>query len=80
MDFPGTVAPFILRGVTLAGVDSVIRPKADRIEAWKRLASDLDSAKLDAITSVIGLSDAINRAPDMLAGTVRGRLVVDCER
>jgi acrylyl-CoA reductase (NADPH) len=80
MDFPGTVAPFILRGVTLAGVDSVIRPKADRIEAWKRLASDLDSAKLDAITSVIGLSDAINRAPDMLAGKVRGRLVVDCER
>lgn len=80
MDFPGTVAPFILRGVTLAGVDSVTRPKADRIEAWNRLASDLDPTKLDAITSVIGLSDAIDRAPDMLAGKVRGRLVVDCER
>jgi acrylyl-CoA reductase (NADPH) len=77
MDFPSSVAPFILRGVTLVGVDSVMCPKADRLEAWKRLASDLDPAKLDAITTSVKLSEAIARAPDILAGKVRGRLVVD---
>jgi acrylyl-CoA reductase (NADPH) len=77
MDFPSSVAPFILRGVTLAGIDSVMCPKVDRLEAWRRLAADLDPAKLDAITTSIKLSQAIERAPDILAGKVRGRLVVD---
>lgn len=77
MDFPSSVAPFILRNVTLAGVDSSMCPKPERLEAWRRLASDLDAAKLDEITTTIKLSEAIARAPDMLAGKVRGRLVVD---
>ncbi len=76
-DFPATVMPFILRGVVLAGVDSVYQPMPTRQEAWHKLAADLDPAKLDRITSVIGLSAAIARAPEVLAGTVRGRLVVD---
>jgi acrylyl-CoA reductase (NADPH) len=77
MDFPATVAPFILRGVLLAGIDSVYQPLPMRLEAWKRLASDLDKSKLDAITTAIWLSETIARAPDILAGKVRGRLVVD---
>jgi acrylyl-CoA reductase (NADPH) len=77
MDFPSSVAPFILRGVTLAGIDSVMCPTVDRLEAWKRLAADLDPAKLDAITTSIKLSQAIEQAPNILAGKVRGRLVVD---
>lgn len=76
MDFPATVAPFILRGVVLAGVDSVYQPLAVREAAWARLASDLDRAKLDAITTEIGLDDAVDAAADLLAGKVRGRLVV----
>ena len=80
MDFPSSVAPFILRSVTLAGVDSVLCPKADRLEAWKRLASDMDPAKLDAMTETIALTQVIARAPDILAGKVRGRLVVDVNR
>jgi acrylyl-CoA reductase (NADPH) len=77
MDLPLTMAPFILRGVTLVGVDSVMCPMDERREAWRRLSIDLDCAKLDAITSTITLSEAIQRAPDILAGKVRGRLVVD---
>ena len=77
MDFPATVAPFILRGVTLAGVDSVYRPRDQRIEAWKRLAQDLDISKLDALTTRIGLGQAIETAGQLLAGKVRGRVVVD---
>jgi acrylyl-CoA reductase (NADPH) len=77
LDFPASVAPFILRGVRLIGIDSVMAPKARRIAAWDRLARDLDTAKLEAITSEIGLSEAIARAPDILAGKVRGRLVVN---
>jgi acrylyl-CoA reductase (NADPH) len=77
MDLPGTVAPFILRGVVLAGVDSVNQPIARRLEAWNKLAKDLDRAKLDAITATIGLEEVIARAPAILAGQVRGRLVVD---
>jgi acrylyl-CoA reductase (NADPH) len=77
MDFPATVAPFILRGLTLVGIDSVMCPKEVRLEAWRRLASDLDPAKLNTITTTIKLSEAILRAPDILAGKVRGRLVVD---
>jgi len=80
MDFPSTVAPFILRGVTLAGIESSMAPKADRLQAWARLVSDLDAAKLDAITRDITLADAIPAAADILAGKVRGRLVVDVNR
>ncbi|OJX80016.1 MDR family oxidoreductase [Magnetospirillum sp. 64-120] len=77
MDLPASVAPFILRGVTLAGVDSVYRPRDQRIEAWKRLAQDLDVSKLDAITSTIGLGQVVETAGRLLAGQVRGRVVVD---
>jgi acrylyl-CoA reductase (NADPH) len=80
MDFPATVAPFILRAVTLYGIDSVRAPQALRLKAWSRLASDLDRAKLDAITAEIGLADALGAAEDLLAGKVRGRLVVDVRR
>ncbi|SFB14796.1 MDR family oxidoreductase [Azotobacter beijerinckii] len=80
MDFPATVAPFILRGVTLAGIDSVMRPRADRIVAWERLARDLDLALLDEITREIGLDEAIPMAGELLAGKVRGRVVVDVNR
>ena len=77
MDFPGTVAPFILRGVTLYGIDSVMAPREKRMAAWAALASDLDQARLDAMTRVIALGDAIAAAGDLLAGKVRGRIVVD---
>lgn len=77
MDLPGSVAPFILRGVTLAGIDSVYTPQVRRREAWAHLASELDAKKLDALTTEIGLSQAIARAPDILAGQIRGRLVVN---
>lgn len=76
MDFPATVAPFILRGVTLYGIDSVRAPAPLRREAWARLASDLDPGKLSAMTREIGLGEAIAAAGDLLAGKVRGRLVV----
>lgn len=77
MDFPSTVAPFILRGVTLAGVDSVMCPRPDRLQAWQRLATDLEVSHLDAITRTIGLAEALDVAPQLLAGQVRGRVVVD---
>jgi acrylyl-CoA reductase (NADPH) len=77
MDLPASVAPFILRGVKLIGIDSVMAPRAKRIEAWQRLASDLDAKKLDAITTEIGLAQAIAMASEILAGKVRGRLVVN---
>ena len=77
MDFPSNVAPFILRGVSLVGIDSVMAPKAVRTEAWARLASDLDRAKLDAMTTEVSLAQAIAKAPEILAGQVRGRLVVN---
>ncbi|MGA6108619.1 MDR family oxidoreductase [Pseudomonas solani] len=80
MDFPASVAPFILRGVTLAGIDSVMRPRADRIEAWNRLVRDLDLALLDEITSEIGLGEAVLSASELLEGRVRGRVVVDVNR
>jgi len=80
MDFPGSVAPFILRGVTLYGIDSVMAPKPVRREAWMRLARDLDLAKLDALTREITLGEAIQAADEILQGKVRGRLVVDVSR
>jgi acrylyl-CoA reductase (NADPH) len=80
MDFPSSVAPFILRGVRLIGIDSVMCPQPERRAAWARLARDLDLAKLDAMTTGIGLGDAITAAPEILAGRIRGRLVVDVAR
>ena len=77
MDFPSTVAPFILRGVKLIGVDSVMCPMEERRIAWQRLASELDLSKLDAITTQIALGDAPAKAVEVLEGKVRGRLVVD---
>lgn len=80
MDFPASVAPFILRGVTLYGVDSVMAPRSLRMEAWTRLGRDLDPRKLEAMSTEISLADAIPKASDILAGAVRGRLVVDVNR
>jgi acrylyl-CoA reductase (NADPH) len=77
MDLPTSVAPFILRGVTLAGVDSVMAPKAARVEAWARLARDLDKAKLAAVTVTRPAADVTALAPDILAGKVRGRVVLE---
>ncbi|WP_114327721.1 MDR family oxidoreductase [Candidatus Colwellia aromaticivorans] len=77
MDLPASVAPFILRGVTLAGIDSVMRPIADRIEAWERLADILDPEVFEDISTDIGLSEVISTAEALMAGTVRGRVVVD---
>jgi acrylyl-CoA reductase (NADPH) len=76
MELPGSVAPFILRGVCLYGVDSVMCPVDRRREAWKRLESDLDRQKLAMITREIGLPDVFGVAPEILAGQVRGRIVV----
>jgi acrylyl-CoA reductase (NADPH) len=80
MDFPASVAPFILRGVTLAGINSVTQPKAKRVEAWSRLAQNLDFNLLPLISHEIGLSEAIEAAPRLLAGQLRGRVVVDVNR
>lgn len=80
MDFPASVAPFILRGVTLAGIDSVMRPRPDRIDAWARLARDLDLSLLPLISREIGLSDVIETAHQLMDGQVRGRIVVDTRR
>lgn len=80
MDLPTSVAPFILRGVTLAGIDSVMAPKEKRERAWRQLAQELDSTKLAAATKDIGLAQAIDEAPRILAGQVRGRIVVDVRR
>ena len=77
MDFPASVAPFILRGVTLAGIDSVMAPKALRIKAWNKLACNMAPSKLDTITKEIGLSDAISAAADLMIGLIRGRVVVN---
>ncbi len=77
MDLPASVAPFILRGVSLIGIDSVMCPKARRMEAWRRLASELDHAKLSAITSTIKLEQVIETATALMNGTVRGRVVVE---
>jgi acrylyl-CoA reductase (NADPH) len=75
-DLPATVMPFILRGVTLAGIDSVMAPIGSRREAWARLAVDLDPARLAAITEVVPLADAIGKAHQLMRGKVRGRIVV----
>ena len=77
MDLSASVAPFILRGVPLAGIDSVMAPKAKRVEAWSRLARDLDKDKLRAMSVSVTLEEAMNMGPTILAGKVRGRVIVD---
>jgi acrylyl-CoA reductase (NADPH) len=77
MDLATSVAPFILRGITLAGIDSVMAPKARRIEAWNRLATDLDRSTLAALTVTRPIADAPVLAPEILAGKVRGRIVLE---
>lgn len=77
MDFPATVAPFILRGVRLIGIDSVMCPMPRRLSAWQRLAADLDPSKLEAATTEVGLAQAIDIAPALLAGKLHGRVVVN---
>jgi acrylyl-CoA reductase (NADPH) len=80
MDFPATVAPFILRGVTLAGIDSVMASHERRVEAWQRIAQDLSTARLASMVKEISLAEALAAAPDVLDGKIRGRLVVDVNR
>ena len=80
MDLPASVAPFILRAVRLQGIDSVMAPRARRQRAWARLASDLDLDKLDAMAREITLAETMGAAEELLAGRVRGRLVVDVNR
>ena len=80
MDFPVTVAPFILRGVVLAGVNSVYVPVERRRKAWELLAKELDPARLESMIEEIALGQAVERAPDVLAGKIRGRLVVDVNK
>jgi acrylyl-CoA reductase (NADPH) len=79
-DFPATVMPFILRGVSLLGIDSVMAPKARRLEAWSRIARDADAAALDTIATEVGLADAIGAASQLMEGKVRGRIVVDVNK
>jgi acrylyl-CoA reductase (NADPH) len=79
-DFPATVMPFILRGVRLLGVDSVMAPKSQRLVAWQRLANDLDPALLELIATEISLGEAVAVAADLLDGKVRGRVLVDVKR
>jgi acrylyl-CoA reductase (NADPH) len=76
LDLPTSVAPFILRGVSLLGIDSVYCPQAVRREAWSRLAADLDRKKLAAMTTEIPLAKVIEAGPNILAGKVRGRILV----
>jgi putative YhdH/YhfP family quinone oxidoreductase len=79
-DLPVTVLPFILRGVSLLGVDSVLAPAGLRAEAWRRLGTDLPAGMLDAITSVRGFSELPDLAEQILAGATQGRIVIDCGR
>ena len=76
MDLPTSVAPFILRGVALLGIDSVYCPKARRLEAWSRLAKDLDREKLGAATRTIRFDEVIGAAHDIIDGKIRGRVIV----
>lgn len=80
LDLPGSVAPFILRGISLLGIDSVMVPREKRQAAWQRLASDLPLDKLERMIEEIGLEEALPRARDIIDGKVRGRLVVDVNR
>ena len=77
MDLPASVAPFILRGVSLLGIDSVMAPRDIRLEAWRRIAEDLDRAKLAALSTTIPFDGIVQAAHDIVEGKVRGRLVVE---
>src|SRR3954454_19200765 len=77
MDLPTSVAPFILRGVSLLGIDSVMAPKPLRLEAWRRLARDLDPQKLAAMTTTISLDNVVETGRAILEGKIRGRVVVE---
>lgn len=77
MDLSASVAPFILRGVSLLGVDSVMAPKDVRLEAWRRIGRDLEMEKLEALTTTIGFDGIIDAARDIVDGRIRGRVVVD---
>nr|WP_275448323.1 MDR family oxidoreductase [Mesorhizobium sp. IRAMC:0171] len=77
MDLPSSVAPFILRGVSLLGIDSVMAPKDVRLEAWRRIGRDLDLTKLKALSTTIGFDGIIAAATDIVDGKIRGRVVVD---
>ncbi|NLP60087.1 MDR family oxidoreductase [Paraburkholderia sacchari] len=79
MDFPATMAPFILRGVTLAGIDSVMCPRADRLVAWRRLSTDLDQSKLSLIFNEVGLAEVVPLATKLLDGRLRGRVIVNVD-
>ncbi|TMP06121.1 alcohol dehydrogenase [Pseudoalteromonas sp. S3178] len=79
MDLPASVAPFILRGVSLIGIDSVMRPKADRVEAWNKLATLVKADYLDKISSEITLDQVIDNAELLMQGKIRGRVVVNCQ-
>ena len=79
-DLPTTVLPFVLRGVSLVGINSVDAPPELRREAWGRLAADLDLELLDELTTEIGLAEVIDQGPQIVAGSVRGRIVVDVRR
>ncbi|MBH0056299.1 oxidoreductase [Pseudoalteromonas sp. SWXJZ94C] len=79
MDLPASVAPFILRGVSLIGIDSVMRPKADRVEAWDRLAKLVSADYLDKISTEISLEHVIDNAERLMEGKIRGRVVVNCQ-
>jgi acrylyl-CoA reductase (NADPH) len=80
MDLPASVAPFILRGVSLIGIDSVMRPKADRKEAWDRLSSLVREEYLDTISKEICLNEVIKYADELMSGNVRGRILVNCQK
>ena len=80
MDLPATVAPFILRGVSLLGINSVTQPRDKRVAAWTRLADELDLDLLPAMSREVGLSEALSVADDLLDGRIRGRIVVDVNR
>lgn len=79
-DFPSTVMPFILRGVTLVGIESVMCPKPKRLEAWRRLSEDLNIDHLTKMSSEIGLSEVIPTSSSLLKGVIKGRLIVDVRR
>lgn len=80
MQWPATVAPFILRGVTLAGIDSVRCPFPERVEAWRLLAKEVDPSLLEEVSTTIGLGGVTDVADRLLKGAQRGRVIVDVNR
>ena len=79
-DLPGTVMPLILRGITVLGIDSVMCPKGPRMDAWARLDRDLDRSLIGVIGAEVGLSEAMQAGADIVAGKIRGRVIVDVNR